>query len=250
MKNPAGLPPEDIDVRSSLLEAARQDRPPPGTLRKARKALILVATGAAASTTATSTATAATAASGWLVMVQWAGVGAIAGLSTLGAIHLVSPHPATPAPSAAAAVVVTPAADSAGSPAWAGAQPETRPAVSAEEPSAHPVVAATAAPDVSMAPSSEVAVPATLSLAEEVAVLARAIQALARGDAAAAANTLEGYQQQYPAGRLGHEALFIRMQALVQQGNRAEADQLGREFLQAHPDSPLAPRVRELMTGP
>ena len=85
--------------------------------------------------------------------------------------------------------------------------------------------------------------------AERQRLLDEARKAVAAGRGADAIQTLDRYQRDYPRGRLGHEAAFVRMQALMSTGNRAAAVQMAEQFLRANPNSPLAPRVRELATG-
>ena len=101
-------------------------------------------------------------------------------------------------------------------------------------------------PTSSAAPAASAPPVANLTLAEEVAILDEARRALAQGRGAEAIAVLDRYAREVPRGRLGHEAAFVRMQALVQTGNQAAADQLADQFLQANPGSPLAPRVRAL----
>jgi outer membrane protein assembly factor BamD (BamD/ComL family) len=85
------------------------------------------------------------------------------------------------------------------------------------------------------------------TLAQEVAVLDNARRALADGRATEALGALDRYERSFPRGHMGQEVAFVRMQALIQSGDRAGATLLAERFLQTHPDSPLAPRVRELL---
>ncbi|MBI5533865.1 MAG: hypothetical protein HY898_14180 [Deltaproteobacteria bacterium] len=237
------------DVRRLLIDSAKHDAPSPRALRKARAAVLLAATAAA---TSTSVATAAsTSVIRWAVILKWLGIGVVAGTATIGAVKLVSPNAQAPAqvptaPTATMSVVASPlvSAPISNAPAATASQTariETTPrsaVVSAPvESEPEPAPASSAPPAASSNPS----------LAEEVAVLDEARKAVAAGRGADALVALDRYQRDYPRGRLGHEAAFVRMQALILTGNRAAAQQLAEQFLRASPSSPLAPRVRELL---
>lgn len=84
-------------------------------------------------------------------------------------------------------------------------------------------------------------------LAAEVAVLDRARAALRRGDTAAALTALEAHRRAFADGALVAEADAVRIEALVQAGQRAAAAEHARMFLARYPGSPLARRVRSLV---
>ncbi|MEP7050257.1 MAG: outer membrane protein assembly factor BamD [Pseudomonadota bacterium] len=149
------------------------------------------------------------------------------------------------------------------------AQPAARPRLVTSTPMVAPLPPRPSAPaSASNAPDSLPAPPPTLpkpadraarslaprslaqpgpSLAEEVAVIRSAKQALAAGDAAQALHELHVYQAHFPGGRLAQEANIVRIEALLKSGNRAAADAAADRFLAAHPDSPYAPRVHTLI---
>ena len=54
---------------------------------------------------------------------------------------------------------------------------------------------------------------------------------------------LRRYDASYPGGAFRPEALALRIEALDQDGRRAEARALAREFLARYPQSPVADRV-------
>jgi outer membrane protein assembly factor BamD (BamD/ComL family) len=81
----------------------------------------------------------------------------------------------------------------------------------------------------------------------EIALIDRARAALAGGDPKQALAVLGTYSRSYPRGTLGPEATLLKIQAWVALGDRARARSLGRAFLEAHPKSPLAARVRSLI---
>ncbi|MBI5546237.1 MAG: tetratricopeptide repeat protein, partial [Deltaproteobacteria bacterium] len=62
------------------------------------------------------------------------------------------------------------------------------------------------------------------ALAVESRLLARAVEQLRKErDAAGALRTLEEYSERFPQGTLANEARFARVEALLGQGNRAQA---------------------------
>jgi hypothetical protein len=87
------------------------------------------------------------------------------------------------------------------------------------------------------------------SLADEVAQLDRAREALHRGDLQQALEMLEQHDQQFGRALLGPEAMVLRIEALTQNGDKAGAAALANQFLAAYPTSPAANRVRSLLAG-
>ncbi|MFO0641965.1 MAG: hypothetical protein U0183_22265 [Polyangiaceae bacterium] len=126
------------------------------------------------------------------------------------------------------------------------ARPEIAPAKSAplvavpERPSASPSEAPPAAPKASGS---------TTRVADEVAMLDRAKARLAANDPAEALAILAEYGHAFPRPVLYEEALALRVEALVRQGRRAEAEALARPFLEKSPSSPVAARVVRALEG-
>jgi hypothetical protein len=89
--------------------------------------------------------------------------------------------------------------------------------------------------------------PAASSLALEVAAVDRARAALDGGDAARARRLVDSYEAEYPTGAFMQEAEVVRIDALVREGNRGEAERVGKRFLGSYPKSPHAVRVRALL---
>jgi hypothetical protein len=85
------------------------------------------------------------------------------------------------------------------------------------------------------------------SLTEEVGLLDRARDALVRGDPAHAIFILDSYERTNVGTRLAAEAALLRIEALVQRGALAKAAPLAREFLRAHPETPVADRMRSII---
>jgi hypothetical protein len=84
-------------------------------------------------------------------------------------------------------------------------------------------------------------------LGDEIAALDEARSALRNHQPANALSALDGYANRFPHGVLAPEATVVRVEALLAGGDRVQAARLGRAFLAAHPDSPLAVRVRSML---
>jgi hypothetical protein len=83
-----------------------------------------------------------------------------------------------------------------------------------------------------------------VTLAHELSSLDAARGLLARGDATGALARLDAYGRSYPHGRLGLEAEVLRIDALAESGRSDAARARAQAFLQHHPHSVLAARVR------
>jgi hypothetical protein len=83
-----------------------------------------------------------------------------------------------------------------------------------------------------------------VTLAHELSSLDAARGLLARGDASGALARLDAYGRAYPHGRLGLEAEVLRIDALAESGRSDAARARAEAFLQHHPHSVLAARVR------
>ena len=83
-----------------------------------------------------------------------------------------------------------------------------------------------------------------VTLAHELSSLDAARGLLARGDATGALARLDAYGRAYPHGRLGLEAEVLRIDALDESGRTDAAHARAEAFLQHHPHSVLAARVR------
>jgi hypothetical protein len=83
-----------------------------------------------------------------------------------------------------------------------------------------------------------------VTLAHELSSLDAARGLLAEGDATGALARLDAYARVYPHGRLGLEAEVLRIDALDESGRSDAARARAEAFLQRHPHSVLAARVR------
>lgn len=88
------------------------------------------------------------------------------------------------------------------------------------------------------------------SLARELAAIETARRALASDDPAEALRRLQRYDQRFPQGRLRTERTVLMIEALVKNGNRTRASQLGQSFLERSPNGPYAQRIRSLLGLP
>ena len=88
------------------------------------------------------------------------------------------------------------------------------------------------------------------TLTDEVTLIDGALAALRHRDPMHALAILDDYDSRYPTGAMAPEAAVARIQATLAKGDLAKARELGEQFLAAHPKSPLAGRVRDLISHP
>jgi hypothetical protein len=112
-------------------------------------------------------------------------------------------------------------------------------------------VTANAALPLPASPSPTIKSPQTASstLADELARIDRAHRSLAAGNAAAALENVDAYDSLYPNGSLSQESNAIRIEALIAHGDHKAAERAASNFLAAHPTSPYAKRIRELIAN-
>jgi hypothetical protein len=235
------------ELERALLRSARLDEQaaPPAV-----RSEILAAVGAAAGVVGASGAAAGSAATalagahsfGAAVVVKWLAAGAVLSAATIGAVH-VTRRPAVSAPSAAAKVATSPHVVSDVQPA----SPVAAPATAEQEPTPMPApVERRRVPAAKPAPVDEPSPAVPTPLTAEVALLDRARADLAAGQPAKSLAVLDAYQRGFPNGNLRPEATYLRIQALLQAGNRAAARDLAVRFLAQHPDSPHAAQLSPL----
>lgn len=185
-----------------------------------------------------------------MIFSKWAVVGlATTALVAGAAVRALTPGPeAARAPAVPAALEAHPrvASDIGASPPSA---PETTTGISIHSlPDAPAQVGATNSPAAAAHPPAEpaqVALPES-GLAEEVAALHEARNAVAAGRSTAALAALDAYGKRFPRGRLSLEAEVLRIEALSRGGSRAAAAARAKSFLAAYPNNPYAHRVRAL----
>jgi hypothetical protein len=240
---------DNSQLARTLLAAAREERP---SNRAIERTLLAVSAGAAVMGAAAAAggagAGSAAGSSGASVLggiVKWLGIGAVSGLITAGAATQLAPS-GDPEPEAAPPPRVLPSeppparAVVRAPPAHEPAEPEPAP-----QPSRSSVRPSSRAAEVATPPIEEV----DPSLNAEVAALDRARTALSGGDPARALSELEGYDRQFSGGKMSPEALYLRMEASEERGDRAAAQAAARELLARHPRSPHAARARQLLSG-
>jgi outer membrane protein assembly factor BamD (BamD/ComL family) len=95
------------------------------------------------------------------------------------------------------------------------------------------------------APESEE--PKKATIADEIAALDRARRSLDSGNPTRALLQLDTYSKLFPGGRLGQEAIVMRIRALVHAGRSPEAKSLARRFRSANPQSPYNKRIDSIV---
>ncbi|MDC0744554.1 hypothetical protein [Polyangium mundeleinium] len=99
------------------------------------------------------------------------------------------------------------------------------------------------------APAPSASADRAARLAAELQALRVAREALASGDGPRTLHALDDYATRFPRGHLALEAEVLRIEALSRAGD-ASAAARARRFLEAHPQSPYAERLRPLAGGP
>ena len=251
----SSFPSPQDDFARALLRSAEQDEPSSGAYAKAASALgvgIGVGVGAAAPAVAARASLVNAAHGSASLLLRWLALG-VSGAALLGAGALwshsgaapSSAHPGTapefareqhaqskatpilPAPSAAGALVSeSPLSDRM--PSSIGVQPRSG--------SAHSISRKAGS---SREPSS--------SLVEQVQSLDRARVALGAGDPGTALAEIAHYRKAWPTGVFLTEASVLEIEALAVRGERSLAAARASAFVQAHPDSPQAGRLRAFL---
>lgn len=85
------------------------------------------------------------------------------------------------------------------------------------------------------------------SIADEIKALDAARQTLAGGNPGKTLQQLNEYSRRFRGGRLGQEAMLIRIEALSRSGQHAQAKAMARRFLAANPRSPYTKRLESIV---
>jgi hypothetical protein len=246
-----------------LLEAARRDRPPSGALLRGAAVLGLAASSASITATTAGTASAAgakagSAALGSASLAKWLGIGAAVGIVTTSGARIVSDPeiltafthrdvPPTSAPLTTPSRRV-PSAPALGAPASelheSTAPDPVAPAAPMAQTAPKPRTAQTAPTDVTDTPASKVDAPP--SLAAEVSALERARRALLAHRPKDVFRALDEYAAARQTSVLKAEAELLRIEALLQSGQRSAAAEAARKALARAPNGPHAGRLREI----
>jgi TolA-binding protein len=235
---------DESPIDRALFDAGRDDVPSRESLGRTltalgigTSALGVVGTASAASATAVGSKV------GIASVAKWITFAVLGGAVVVGARH-VGRHasveaPVTQAAPAAAAHAVSNDAPPIGN----EAVPEgPSPAASTTE---KPVAAEHAVP-AKHAVSSPPPRATSASLVEQVTALDVVRAALARRDAAGALAGLDKFQAQYPTSTLAPEAKLLRIEALVQAGDRTRALSLAKRFVARNPNSAHVARLEQL----
>ena len=118
------------------------------------------------------------------------------------------------------------------------AAPEA-PAVESPDPATAPR-AAHRSPAASPAPS------ANSDIREQIRLIDEARAAVGAHDVASALRTLDQYRLKFPGGALDQEATVLRIEALDQRGDHAQAASMARAFLARNPASAHAKRLERI----
>jgi hypothetical protein len=244
MSDPRRLLDAGNDMEVALLESAHDDRPSPHARRRTIVALGLGGSIVGASATISS-ATAAASTTG-LGVFKWIVFGVVSGLVTAGGSHLVMQGHEAPAKPAMAVKGPTLIAPRVRREIEAAISPASAPTkeVAPVEMAAPPARLGPAPPRPPASPSSKAS---ATTLAQEVASLDSAREALSTGDSGKAIEALDRHEKQFKSGALSPEVEVLRMEALLQRGDRAGAAGAANAFLAAHPTSPHANRVRSIL---
>ncbi len=231
------------DDERRLIGIVRADTPPHGSFVRTLSA-VGVGGGVLASGVAHGAALGSSTAAG-------AGVSGSGAAGTSVTVAVVAKWLAIGIAGGALTVATTELVDSSGS----DAPPQTRPRpMRPNEPLTRTIATPnepdrTAKPPSSNAPTrpSSPVVDDRGQLSEELALLERARRSLAEGRSDEARDALKRHREAFPSGALAEEAAVLRIEVLLARGENALAEQAGRDFLDAHPKSPHAPRVRDLL---
>jgi hypothetical protein len=186
------------------------------------------------------------------LMVKWVGIGAIVGLGAAGTVKVGGLALSRAEPSRGTAVVARASSAERGSDQAAlpvasieSLPPPAIAASSDAEPRAAPCAERTQEkpPTAALAPPDD-------ALDREVGLLDTARSALARGDHALARRALDRRDREFPRGSLGPEALVIRVEVLVAEGNHAAAEAAASRFLARNPGTAQAKRLRTILGHP
>lgn len=249
------------DLALELLRAGRAEEP---SARARQRAMVAAGVASAATATTMAAVTSAAAAEASLppvaakagasvagLVVKWIGIAAVGGLGLWGAWQLSAPEPSASALSHGLTRpledvdLVTPIAE-LGTPT---PSPEAEPSRDRDQPGEvetgeHPV------PVAEPVPLAVAGTPKRSGhLVEEVAAIDRARTAMS-DDPEAALAELEAYRRDFAGGALAQEAEVLRIESLARSGRADQAREAATVFLAAHPDSPLAARVRAVSATP
>lgn len=86
-----------------------------------------------------------------------------------------------------------------------------------------------------------------VALREEVANLTAAANAFDSGDTQLALSLVASHERTFPGGKMAEQRELLRVRALMAEGRRNEARDCARDFLRAHPNSPVRANIEALV---
>jgi hypothetical protein len=239
-------PPE---LLGQLMKAASRERPPEASLTRSLAALGI-------SAGATSTAVSAGAASGMASAVKatsaavpWLKFAVLLGVASGTGGAWVATHPT---PTRAPLPVQSAHPLTRALPATTTEAARARVVESVPAPSSAPPLPSafksSPAPVTRLRETENVSPPVDAEhLTEEVAAVDRARALVTAGRGAEALAALDAYEHGFPVRRFAPEALYLRMEALLLDGNRGAAEQVAARLVARYPRSPQAPRARQIL---
>ena len=266
------------ELMHSLLSAVREEQPKHAAMQRTLTvlgvgtALTVVASSSSALTAgsaagsfsgAVSLGSAKGVAAPALMVIKWLSAGLLTGLVATSAVYVVTQPTVvnSPAGSATSVLAKQVALQSRRQPRVlaSASNAENAPDIPAqvELPASAPEVRSAPAPAAGAAEPSELSLSARVppsssadhdaQLAAELALLDRARQALAAGNAASAMRSLNDYDARFEHPNLLPEALYLRLEAFTLKGDRYETENVARRMLQAFPAGPHAARARAVL---
>jgi hypothetical protein len=204
----------------------------------------MAAKAAAAATTAKAVAGTTAAASGAAVMIKWTALGVASAVAVSGAAvatyELAAP---AEAPRSAPALGTTRRPH----PAVAPGGVATAPTPTAPLPAPKAVPEVLAHPSGSLRHAAQADHAGDSGLDRELGRLRAARALMAAGNAQGALEELRRYEHDETTSHLRAEAMYLKMEAFSQLGNRAAAQNAARRLLHAFPEGPHAARARSIL---
>jgi hypothetical protein len=119
---------------------------------------------------------------------------------------------------------------------------------SAALPATAPVARRTAPAQSTESPSTAARSSNSSSLSAELVVLDQARRAMSAGEPQHAVAVLDAYQSRFPRGEMATEATVLRVEALVNAGERSAARRVADAFMATDSGSPYASRIRSILS--
>ncbi len=254
---------------AQLLKAARRDGP---SLSAKQKTLVAISAGGVILTTSGVAASFVAkawklTAAGWFKWLFWGSIGgsvAAIGVTKLQATMAESKAPteivdsvsaAHPSTKIAGTTSATPMPEASTAPSSSNLSeaisPERLPTTASGPSPRNPIIvrkpnATATSPEPSARPPDASGTQARL--AAEVALIDAARKAVLVGDGARARQVLVRYRDQFPQGFLSSEAKIVEVNALLLEGERGRAASAAQAYVEEHPGSPQANRLRQVMS--